>query len=269
MKRSMHIGLLALLLMALLAGCTPAATPPPTNTPLPATDTPAPTNAPQESKVKLVYEGNAQFELVSSQGTRVLMDIADPTKLTSPATDKDVLLTTHSYHTDHYNKPFATSFPGKQLLDMGTLELPGVAIKTMESTHSASANSGKMIVYIVDMDGLRIVHFGSAGQKAFTQEQLGQLGTVDIALSVLNGNYSFDLMEQLKPKLVIPTHGSDNMDVAKRGIGLWKDAYTDSGWVTIGRSDLPAGGGTKLLVLGDSFVVAACQNLYKMPKWSE
>jgi len=38
--------------------------------------------------------------------------------LTSPATDKDVLLTTHSYHTDHYNKPFATSFPGKQLLDM-------------------------------------------------------------------------------------------------------------------------------------------------------
>jgi Beta-lactamase superfamily domain len=270
MKRSLHIGLLALLSLTLLAGCTPAATPPPpTAAPASAADTPAPTNAPQESKVKLIYEGNAQFELVGSQGTRILIDIADPTKLTSPATDKDVLLTTHSYHTDHYNKAFATAFPGKQLLDMGTLELPGIAVKTIASTHSAGANSGKMIVFIIDMDGLRIAHFGSAGQKAFTQEQLDQLGTVDMALTLLNGNYSFDLMEQLKPKLVIPTHGSDNMDVAKRGIGLWKDAYADSGWVTIGRSDLPAGSGTKLLVLGDSFVVAACQNLYKMPKWSE
>jgi hypothetical protein len=276
MKRSLHIGLLALLSLALLAGCAPAATPPPANTPPPAsaqppsgTDTPAPTAAPQKSGVKLTYEGNAQFELVSSQGTRILIDIADPTQLTSPATDKDVLLTTHSYHTDHYNKPFATSFPGKQLLDMGTLELPGIAIKTMASTHSAGANSGIMVVFIIDMDGLRIVHFGSAGQKAFTQEQLDRLGTVDVAISPLNGNYSFDLMEQLKPKLVIPTHGSDNMDVAKRGLGLWKDASTGSGWVTIGRSDLPAEGGTKLLVLGDTYVVAACQNLYKMPKWSE
>ncbi len=276
MKRSLHIGLLALLSLALLAGCAPAATPPPAATPLPAsaqppsgTDTPAPTNPPQKSGVKLIYEGNAQFELVSSQGTRILIDIADPTKLTSPATDKDVLLTTHSYHTDHYNKPFATAFPGKQLLDMGTLELPGIAVKTVASTHSAAANSGKMIVFIIDVDGLRIAHFGSAGQKTFTQEQLDQLGKVDVAMTLLNGNYSFDLMEQLKPKLVIPTHGSESMDVIKRGVGLWKDASTGGGWVTIGRSDLPAEGGTKFLVLGDTFVVAACQKVYKMPMWSE
>ncbi len=254
MKHSRLIASSALLSLVATA-CAPAATPPP--------------SAPEEPKVKITYEDNAQFELVSPQGVRVLIDIGTPAELTSPATDKDVLLTTHSYHTDHYNKPFATSFPGTQLLDMGTLDLPGVAVKTITSTHSAAANSGKMIVFIIDVDGLRIAHFGSAGQKAFTQEQLDQLGKVDVAMTLLNGTYSFDLMQQLKPNLVIPTHGSESMDVIKRGVGLWKDAATGGGWVTIGRSDLPAEGGTKFLVLGDPFVVAACQKVYKMPKWSE
>jgi len=276
MKYSTRLAWLILLSLALTAGCVPAATPSPTNTPLPATDTPAPTSPPQEPQVTFYYENGAQFELVDSAGTRVLIDVAEPRNLKSPATEKDALLTTHTYHSDHYNRAFATSFPGQQLVEAGTLNLPGVAIKGIESTHSDDANSGKMIIYIVDMGGLRIVHFGGIGQAEFTPEQLSQLGQVDVALTQLENTSSnmnltnkkgFKLMEQVKPKLIIPTHGNANMRNIKYAIELWKNAYVSAGAVTLGRSDLASGDGTKFLVLGD--MAPAHKKIFSLPEWGE
>ncbi len=65
------------------------------------------------------------------------------------------------------------------------------------------------------MAGLRVAHFGDIGQKALTPDQLKILGKVDIAITQLANMYSdmtaqnkkgFNLMDQLKPKLIIPTH---------------------------------------------------------------
>ena len=276
MKCSPRLGLLILLSLALLAGCTPAATPSPTAAPPPATDTPAPTSTPQEPKVTLYYENNCQFELIDSAGTRVLIDVTEPGNLKSPATEKDVLLTTHTYHTDHYNRAFATAFPGKQLVKAGTLDLPDVAIKGIESTHSDNANSGRMTIYIVDMGGLRIAHFGGVGQAQFTPEQLDQLGQVDVAIAQLENSASnmylankkgFKLMEQVKPKLIIPTHGNTNMENIKYAIELWKTAYVSAGAVTLGRSDLASGDGTKFLVLGD--LALAYKKIFSLPEWGK
>ena len=64
--------------------------------------------------LKLYYEENAQVELISPEGSRVLIDVHDPSLLSSPPTSKDVLLTTHN-HGDHRRLDFVSSFPGKQL----------------------------------------------------------------------------------------------------------------------------------------------------------
>jgi L-ascorbate metabolism protein UlaG (beta-lactamase superfamily) len=250
---------------------------PPPTAPAPATDTPAPASAPQESKVKITYEDNAQFELVSPQGVRVLIDIADPSKLTSPATDKDILLTTHG-HGDHLNSEFAKSFPGQQLkFQDGEIKQADVAIKAIKAAHNAAAPDGSNYIFVVDMGGLRIAHFGDLGQEKLTQDQLDQLGEVDVALSQLENSYSamslankkgFNQMEQVKPKLLIPTHGNGSMPVIKYAVGLWKDAYADLGPVAIGRSDLSAGG-TKLLILGDKYVVPAYQKTLNLPVWGK
>ena len=285
MKCSKFIAPLALLSLVTAACAPAAATPPPANppapaadTPLPATDTPPPVaSAPQEPKVQITYEENAQFELVSPQGTRVLIDIADPTKLTSPATDKDILLTTHG-HGDHINSEFAKSFPGQQLkFQEGEIKQADVAIVAVKAAHNASAPDGSDYIYVVDMGGLRIAHFGDLGQEKLTQDQLDQLGAVDVALSQLENSYSamslankkgFNQMEQVKPKLLIPTHGNGNMEVLKYALGLWKDGYTDTSPVAIGPSDLPTSG-TKLLVLGDKFLVPAYQKVLKLPGWGK
>ena len=60
--------------------------------------------------LKLYYEENAQIELISPEGLRVLIDVHDPSALSSPPTAKDVLLTTHN-HGDHRRLDFVSSFP--------------------------------------------------------------------------------------------------------------------------------------------------------------
>ncbi len=262
MKHSRLIASLALLSLVATA-CAPAATPP--------------LSAPEEPKVKITYEDNAQFELVSPQGVRVLIDIGTPAELTSPATDKDILLTTHSDF-DHYNSQFVESFPGQQLwMKAGEIKQTDVAIKGIKAAHSTTASDGSNYIFVVDMGGLRIAHFGDLGQEKLTQDQLDQLGAVDVALSQLENPYSavsldnkrgFNQMEQVKPRLLVPTHGNSNMEVLKYALGLWKEGYADTSPVAIGRSDLPAGG-TTLLILGDKSMIPAYQKALDLPGWQK
>jgi len=50
---------------------------------------------------------------MDSSGRRILIDVYDPTLLTSPARATDILLTTHN-HSDHYLESFEQSFPGRR-----------------------------------------------------------------------------------------------------------------------------------------------------------
>jgi len=168
----------------------PAATPvPPSPTPLPtaAPPTPPPAATPARQAVTIYYADNAQVELISPQGTRVLIDVYKPTALSSPATKNDVLLTTHK-HQDHVNASFYTSFPGQQLMTkVGEIKVADVAILGIASAHNAAdelkPEGGTNYIYVVDMGGLRIAHFGDIGQEALTAEQLKALGKVDIAIT--------------------------------------------------------------------------------------
>ncbi|NQT56646.1 MAG: hypothetical protein HQ551_10500 [Desulfobacteraceae bacterium] len=71
--------------------------------------------------LKLYYEESAQIELIGPEGSRVLIDVNDPSALSGPPTAQDVLLTTHN-HGDHRRLDFINSFPGKQL-DVKTGEI--------------------------------------------------------------------------------------------------------------------------------------------------
>jgi hypothetical protein len=57
------------------------------------------------------------------------------------------------------------------------------------------------------------------------------------------------------------------MRIIKYAIELWKNVYVSAGAVTIGRSDLASGDGTKLLVLGD--MASAHKKIFNLPEWSE
>ena len=169
--------------------------------------------------LKIYYEQNAQVELINSEGSRVLIDVHDPNALSSPPTVNDVLLTTHN-HGDHRRLDFVKSFPGKQIdVKTGELKFKGITIRSIASAHNEGDDfreeNGTNYIFIVDIAGLRVAHFGDIGQTALTPEQLKILGKVDIAITQLANPYSdmttankkgFNLMDQIKPKIIIPTH---------------------------------------------------------------
>ena len=89
------------------------------------------------------------------------------------------------------------------------------------------------------------MHFGDIGVSALTPEQLAAVGSIDVAITQFDNSYSdvdsqnekgFQLVEQLQPRLVIPTHQTDQ-SVAM--MTRWPCFYTDQRSVTFTSEQLP------------------------------
>jgi L-ascorbate metabolism protein UlaG (beta-lactamase superfamily) len=212
--------------------------------------------------VNLNYGEYAQFEITAPSGQRILVDISNPAKLSGPVSANDILLTTHT-HWDHWNEEFQVNFPGRQLFaQTGFLEAPGMVIQGIASAHNAGdrfkPEGGSNYIYLIDIGGIKIGHFGDIGQESLTEEQLAVLEKVDIAITQINNPYSemnadnhkgFNLIEQVQPRLVIPTHL--NLDTVKLAVSQWDGYYVDASSIEICQPDLTQDG-TQFLLMGES-----------------
>jgi L-ascorbate metabolism protein UlaG (beta-lactamase superfamily) len=235
-----------------LAGCSGATATPTVAPTLVPTPTPAP------ATVTVAYEGNCQMELMSSTGQRIMIDVYDPTLLTSPAKDTDILLTTHT-HSDHYLESFEQSFPGQKITNKTTeLNVGDIKIKSIAASHSDVAIDPvdpSNHIFVIEFAGFKIVHGGSTGQLQLTPEQLTAIGSdVDIAAMVLvstggldpKDEKAMDLIKQVNPKLLIPTHASlDTITAAGKAMPA---TFSANKTVTIPRSELT--GPMSMLMLG-------------------
>ena len=266
---------LLIVLLLLLAACAKPPAPAPTSTatlPPTAAPTAEPTAVPG---VTLAYHEAAQIEMVTPAGRHVYIDVFNTSMLDkkTPGPD-DILLTTH-LHDDHFYRDFQESFPGKQLFTQeGRIELPDISITGVAAAHNSNdpikAEGSNDYIYMIDVAGLRIAHFGDIGQIALTETQLAALGTVDVAIMQFANSYSsmdsnnlkgFKLMDQVKPRLIIPTH-SDQATI-KIAASRWKGYYSDSRAVTLSKDTLPAN--ESILVLGN--LAVAYGALFKLDAW--
>lgn len=227
-----------------------------------------------EPKVKIYHPLNAQFELVSPQGTRVLIDVANESVLSSPATDKDLLLITH-YHTDHVCNIINT-FKGQRLDHTGTLTFGDVHVTAIPSIHlqgeGFTREKGTNYLFLIEIGGLRIAHFGDIGQDELQPWQLEQLGHVDIALTQLANSFSlmdidnmkgFNLMEQVKPNTIIPCH--IDLDTGKYASKIWKGYYTEAPCIQMGAANVT--GPTKIIYMGT--IARNFGKICKLPVWQD
>ena len=142
----------------------------------------------------------------------------------------------------------------------GEIETPDATIRSIASAHTEDdpllPKNGSDYIFIVDMGGLRIAHFGDIGQTALTAGQLQALGNVDIAITQFDNSFShmdainkkgFRLMEQVKPRLILQTHTS--VAAVELARTLWPVLYSEQPEVTVTAERLPAE--TSLLLLGD------------------
>jgi len=203
-------------------------------------------------EVNITYDGSAQVELVSSKGTRVVVDLSMLDKLTTRMTESDILLTTHD-HADHRLVNFSTVFKGTAIeMSEGEWSIKDVYIRGIRSESEwLNTGSGHAVptgatgtmdnyIYIIDMDGVRIAHFGDIVQAKFTADQLSKIGKVDVAIMLfdciwhridLQNKIGFHLMQEIRPSIIIPTHFS--IAAAEYAKTLWPCYYTESNTIQI------------------------------------
>jgi L-ascorbate metabolism protein UlaG (beta-lactamase superfamily) len=192
----------------------------------------------EDKTVVIRWHGQSFFDITSSAGTRIALDPHLLEEYSRPVLSADAILMSH-FHVDH-SKPEAiqnyrrarqihglkkSSEHGQEwnLIDEKIKE---VRVQTMGTYHDnmSGLERGKNAAFILDMDGLRIVHLGDLGHL-LNREQLAKIGKVDVLMIPVGGIYTLNgldaqkVVEQIKPRrYIIPMHYAT--DVYKDLLGL-------------------------------------------------
>ncbi|MCX6764681.1 MAG: MBL fold metallo-hydrolase [Candidatus Nealsonbacteria bacterium] len=167
--------------------------------------------------MKIIWHGQSLFEITVSarQGeeTKIVIDPFDESYgLKLPKLQADILLVSHE-HKDHSN---VGGVLGNYFLieNPGEYEAKGVYVKGIPAFHDSSSGKerGKITMFKILAEEIKICHLSDLGQKELTEQQLDEIGEVDILLIPVGGNYTIAAKEasmiisQIEPKIVIPMH---------------------------------------------------------------
>lgn len=159
------------------------------------------------------------FIISSSQGTII---VADPTSMPTPEEldlNPDVVTLTHK-HSDHCDQEFMSHINCKKSISIvESFDVKDVHVYSIASSHRGNIinkDNPNNVIYVFELDGLKIAHMGDIGQDHLTIKQLDALGKVDIAFmqfsnpfsGMFNSDKGFELIEELKPQIIIPTHSN-------------------------------------------------------------
>jgi len=159
----------------------------------------------------IYWLGQSAFKIQDKEVT-VAIDPHDQTGLKMPKFQAEIVLISHD-HPGHNNleaikgEPFIINSPGEY-------EVKNVFIYGISSFHDnkEGAERGNNIIYLIEMEGVKIAHLGDFGQDSLNEEQLELLEGVDILLipvggvNTINGTQSAKIISQLQPRIVIPMH---------------------------------------------------------------
>jgi L-ascorbate metabolism protein UlaG (beta-lactamase superfamily) len=127
--------------------------------------------------------------------------------------EADLLLVTHE-HGDHNGVEAIVGDPAILRSTAGTLESPLGDVVAIASEHDEQAGTarGPNTIFVFELDGLRVCHFGDFGQSALREEQAAAIGAVDLLIIPVGGGPTIGaeqahaIIERLAPRWVIPMH---------------------------------------------------------------
>jgi L-ascorbate metabolism protein UlaG (beta-lactamase superfamily) len=181
--------------------------------------------------VTIRWHGQSFFEVRSDAGTVLAVDPHNIEGYGRREVKADAVLMTH-YHIDHLAPEPITNFSATKKIH-GLKNPKGLAgnrrddefnevnetVKGVKVTSIASYHDkvqgmtrGKNSIFILEVDGLRIVHLGDLGHT-LTPGQVKAIGAVDVLMIPVGGIYTVNgvdakkVVEQLQPKrYVLPMH---------------------------------------------------------------
>jgi L-ascorbate metabolism protein UlaG (beta-lactamase superfamily) len=200
--------------------------------PPPAPVSPVAASTPGASAgVIVAWYGQSMFTLKVSAGPLIMIDpvSANVGYKVAPIEGVDAVAITHE-HSDHNNLALAPGGP-KVLRGLAGGEwakidetIKGARIRTAGVYHDNAQGStrGKNAVFVIEANGLRIVHLGDLGHL-LSPQQVTAIGPVDVLIIPVGGNYTIDpasatqVADSLKPSVVIPMHYKTTVATAAVG----------------------------------------------------
>jgi len=180
----------------------------------------------KETKVLTIrWFGQSFFQVEASDRTLLVFDPHSMIEYNRPTCKADVVFISHE-HDDH-NQPDALSeskgakifrgltVKGKRQ-DWAKIDekYKNIHVRTVPTFHDTEEGlkRGKNSIFVVEVDGLKIVHLGDLGHP-LDDEQVKAIGEIDIlmipvgGIYTINGEKAREVVGQLKPRLyVLPMH---------------------------------------------------------------
>jgi L-ascorbate metabolism protein UlaG (beta-lactamase superfamily) len=125
----------------------------------------------------------------------------------------DVLLVTHE-HGDHNAVDAISGVKQTIRSAAGTFETPIGRVTGIASEHDPVAGTlrGANVIYVFQLDGMRVCHMGDFGQAQLRREQREAIGDVDLLFVPVGGTATIDgpaaakVVEEVNPSWVVPMH---------------------------------------------------------------
>ncbi len=160
--------------------------------------------------MEITWYGRACFRLKGREATVITDPCPPSTGFVAGRHDVDLLTLSHD-HKDHAYTRSITA--GLTLTRPGEYEYHGALVTGVRTFHDGSrgAERGGNVVFSVELDGVHVGHLGDLGHL-LTEEQLSELGPVDVLLVPAGGTFTIspaeaaEVVAQVSPKIVIPMH---------------------------------------------------------------
>jgi L-ascorbate metabolism protein UlaG (beta-lactamase superfamily) len=127
--------------------------------------------------------------------------------------DAELLLVTHE-HMDHNGVEAIGGEPAILRSTAGRLASPLGEVTAIASEHDEQAGTarGPNTIFVFELDGLRVCHFGDFGQSALRPEQAEAIGPIDLLFIPVGGGPTIGaeqattIIERLSPRWAVPMH---------------------------------------------------------------
>ena len=162
--------------------------------------------------MRIKWLGQSCFLITNKRGINILTDPFDDTLGYKMTKEKINIITISHEHYDHNN---TMGIKGKPVVLKGSVnrDTHKMIFKGISSYHDSvyGKHRGKNTIFVIKTDEMILCHLGDLGHL-LENVQLEEINQVDILFIPVGGYYTLNhiqadqVIEQLKPKIVLPMH---------------------------------------------------------------
>jgi L-ascorbate metabolism protein UlaG (beta-lactamase superfamily) len=162
--------------------------------------------------MEIICLGHSSFRIKGKKTTLVTDPYDEKVGFKFPrGVAADIVTVSHDHH-DH-NQAQLVKDVKKAITGPGEYEIGGTSIIGIASFHDDQKGSlrGPNTIYVIEMDGMRLVHLGDLGHTIKTR-RAETIGEVDILMIPVGGEYTIgpkqavEVVAILEPKVILPMH---------------------------------------------------------------